>query len=229
MRSNVALVAMLSLTACAGSSDMSGPSAPTPVVPTSPAELPTVRLPIALSVGRGTTGGGTPVHVTGDRVARDATVTFGTTTVRTTYDPRHPSSVFVETPAHPAGLIDVTVVNPDGQTFRLSQGYEYVPQGSFDFNGDWVAIVGHGSADGSDMQMQFTVKTNVLVSASCTGSDGATRTVTLSTPVRDGEFSSGPHEGFALTGRILSNFQARGQITAPCGSRNEPWLGLHNH
>ncbi len=184
---------------------------------------------IALSVTRGTASGGTPVQVTGDRVAQGATVTFGTTTVRTTFDRRHPGSVFVETPAHPAGLIDVAVVNPDGQTFRLSQGYEYVPQEAFDFNGDWVALVGHGSDEGIDMPMQFTIKNNVLVTASCMSSDGRTRAVALSTPVRNGEFSSGPHEGFVLTGRILSNFQARGQMTAPCGSRNAPWIALHNH
>lgn len=225
IRSSIALVAVLSLAGCDDGTDpspMSGPSAPTPAVPSS--------APIALSVTRGTTSGGTPVNVIGDRVARGATVTFGTTAVRSRIEPQHPDlGIFVETPAHPAGLIDVTVVNPDGQTFRLNQGYEYVPQESFDFNGDWVAIVGHGSEDGTDMRMQFTIKNNVLVTASCMGSDGVTRTVALSTAVRNGEFSSGPHEGFVLTGRILSNFQARGQITAPCGSRNETWIGLYNH
>ena len=156
-------------------------------------------------------------------------IAFETTTVRTTADPRHPGTVFVEPPAHPAGLVDVTVVNPDDQSFRLSQGYEYVPQESFDFNGDWSAIVGHGSADGTDMAIQFTIRNNMLVTASCTGSDGVTRTVALSTAVKNGEFSSAPREGFVLTGRILSNYQARGQITARCGSRNEAWIALHNH
>ena len=60
IRSGVALVVVLGLAGCGDGADpspMSGPSAPTPTVPSS--------AQIALSVTRGTTSGGTTVQVTG--------------------------------------------------------------------------------------------------------------------------------------------------------------------
>ena len=130
------------------------------------------------------------------------------------FRPSPPGHSFRRNPRSSRWAIDVTVVNPNGQTFLLSQGYEYAPQESFDFNGEWTGW----TWDGSDVAVLFTIKNNVLVTASCMGTDGGTRTVALSTPVRNGEFSSGRYEGFVLSGRITSRFQALGQITAPCSS-----------
>ena len=239
VRPSIGLVVVLGLAGCGDGADplpMSGPSAPTapaPITPTAPPGGPSVRPPITLSVTRGTTRGGTGINLTateftGTVLQQGATVTFGTTLVRTYFDPQHQDvGLFVDTPAHTAGLIDVTIVNPNGQTFLLSQGYEYAPQESFDFNGEWTG----GTNDGSDVYLQFTIRNDVLVTASCQGdSGGVTRTVGLSTAVRNGEFSSGPHEGFVLSGRITSGFQARGQITAPCSSTTHPyWVVLNDH
>jgi hypothetical protein len=122
----------------------------------------------------------------------------------------------------------VTIVNPNGQAFLLSQGYEFAPQESFDFNGEWTG----GTNDAADMMyLQFTIRNNVLVTASCQGqSGGVTTTVARSTAVNNGEFSSGTHQGFELSGRITSGFQARGEITAPCSSSTRPyWVVRNDH
>lgn len=235
IRTTLRLVVVLGLAGCSDGEDpslLSGPSAPTASAPVTPP--PSGRPPITLSVTKGTTRGGTGINLTatpgtGTVLQQGATVTLGTTTVRTYFDPqRQDLGLFLDTPAHTAGLIDVIIVNPNGQTFLLSQGYEYAPQESFDFNGEWTG----GTNDGSEtVYLQFTIRNNVLVAVSCQGKSGSVaRTVALSTAVRNGEFLSGPHEGFVLSGRITSRFQAVGQITAPCGSGNPPYsVVLNDH
>ena len=62
--------------------------------------------------------------------------------------------------------------------------YEYAPQQSFDFNGNWDGV----SHDGQHTMIQFTIANNVLVTASCQGLGNAT--VSLSTAATNGDFSS---------------------------------------
>ena len=157
--------------------------------------------------------------ITGTELHKGATVMFGTTAVGSRSDHRTAStSLFVETPAHTAGVIDVTVVNIDGQMFRISQGYEYVSQQSFDFNGNWEGW----TTNGTDTLVQLTIRNNVLVTASCLGDQN--KTVKLTTDVVNGDFSLGRSDGFVLSGRIVSESQAVGQITAPpCIGNANPW------
>jgi hypothetical protein len=171
---------------------------------------------IALSINVGSTGGGTPVKITGTKLQQRATVTFGTATPTssTSWDPREVAgtSLLINTPAHAAGVVDVIVTNPNGETFRLNQGYEYAPQQSFDFNGDWDGV----TTDGSDALVQFTIRNNVLTTASCRYD--ATKTVVLSTAAMNGEFSSQAPGVFSLTGRIVSATEAIGTVSVRCAS-----------
>ncbi len=211
-----ALTVAVSLVGCNGDSSPVAPVAPTFA---RSAENPRV---IALSINVGSTGGGTPVKITGTELHQRAKVTFGTATPTssTGWDPREVTgtSLLISTPAHAAGVVDVIVTNPNGETFRLNQGYEYVPQQSFDFNGDWDGV----TTDGSDALVQFTISNNVLVTASCRYD--ATKTVVLSTPVMNGEFSPQAPGVFSLAGRIVSATDAIGTLNVPaCVNGTSPW------
>jgi hypothetical protein len=208
-----ALSVAASLVGCNGDSS--------PVAPTFARSRENPRV-IALSVNVGSTRGGTPIKITGTELHQRAKVTFGTATPTssTGWDPREVTgtSLLISTPAHAAGVVDVIVTNPNGETFRLNQGYEYVPQQSFDFNGDWDGV----TTDGSDALVQFTISNNVLVTASCRYD--ATKTVVLSTAVMNGEFSPQAPGEFSLAGRIVSATEAIGTLNAPtCVNGTSPW------
>ncbi len=150
-------------------------------------------------------------------------VTFGGFRVpREGWDPRVPGgasgSIIVDTPAHSAGVLDIIITNPDGQSVRLINAYKYVEQQSFDFNGAWQG----SSSDGSDIGVEFTIHDNVLIAASC---DGERRTtVALSSPTSDGEFYIDAGDGFVISGRIVSASDAIGTITAPACGNDVPWV-----
>jgi uncharacterized protein YegL len=80
----------------------------------------------SLTPSTGLTSGGTFVYLTGTNIEVGATVTFGTNTVNVTtfFDS---TQVKVKTPpsANGAGAVDVTITNPDGQSFTLPQGFTY--------------------------------------------------------------------------------------------------------
>ncbi len=76
----------------------------------------------------GTTLGGTEVTITGQNFAEGAMVVFGGSAVQ----PKEVTSttVRIETPRHEAGLVDVSVRNPDGQEAWALQVFEYVRMGT---------------------------------------------------------------------------------------------------
>ena len=215
-----ALSVAVSLVSCNRDSSPVVPD-PSPVAPTVALLQESPRV-IALSINVGSTRGGTPVKITGTGLHQRATVTFGTATpTRSTgWDPREVAgtSLLINTPAHAAGVVDVIVTNPTGEIFRLNQGYEYVPQQSFDFNGDWDGV----TTDGSDAWVKFTIRNNVLLTASCRYD--ATETVVLSTAVTNGEFSPQAPGVFSLAGRIVSATEAIGTLNVPaCVNGTSPW------
>lgn len=219
---SAALCIASSVSACGGDPS---PVAPTDsVFPQVPTPSVTALSVTALSVTVGSTAGGTPMKITGTGLGRGASVTFGSVTVTSmSYDPRDASgtSLLIDTPAHTAGMVDVTVTNPNrGQTFRLSRGYEYVPQESFDFNGDWDGV----TTNGTDSLVQFTIRNNKLVTASCRN-ELDNKIVALSSTVMNGQFSAEAEDGSVLSGRLVSATQAVGKITAPqCLLSNaNPW------
>lgn len=73
----------------------------------------------------GITAGGTAVFITGTDFQLGAKVTFGNKTVNLDYY-FDATKVKVKTPpAVSAGPVDVTITNPDGQSFTVSQGFTY--------------------------------------------------------------------------------------------------------
>jgi MYXO-CTERM domain-containing protein len=93
------------------------PPAPPPPPPDPPPTLATV-IP-----DRGPTAGGTAVTISGTGFAAGATVTVGGTAavVRTV----EPTAIEIDTPAHGAGRVDVTVTNHDGRAAALSGAFEF--------------------------------------------------------------------------------------------------------
>ena len=80
--------------------------------------------PTGISPASGTTGGGTPVTITGTGFAAGATVKFGGTSA-TGVTVGSSTSITATTPAHAAGTVDVVVTNTDSQSGTLSGGYTY--------------------------------------------------------------------------------------------------------
>jgi hypothetical protein len=171
-----------------------------------------------LSVNTGSTSGGTPLRIVGNGFHMGATATFGTAMVtRWGFDPRvaggASGSLLVKTPEHAAGLVDVIVTNPDGQSFRLARGFEFQTQESFDINGAWEG----GGSDGNHIGVALTVRNNVLIGASWESS--TLTTVNLTSPAANGEFSADTGDGFRISGRIVSPSDVIGKISAPsCGT-----------
>jgi hypothetical protein len=190
-------------------------SSATPTAPTAAVTRPSVS---TLSENIGSTKGGTPVSIVGTGFMMNATATFGSVKVaRHGWDPRvaggASGSLLINTPEHSAGLVDLIVTNPDGQSYRIANAFEYREQQSFDINGDWE---GYGS-DGNHINMAITIHNGVLTSASC--SYDTVDTVALSSPAANGEFSVDDGGGFRISGRIVSPFDVIGKISAPsCGA-----------
>lgn len=203
----VSLLALVGFgTGCGGSSVRA------PFQPTVSATPPSVA---AISPNTGSTAGSTTMKITGTGFESGATVTLGGASVKARfYSPEDGKTMYLDTPAHEAGTVDIVVTNPGGQTGRLTGGYTYAPPQTFDFNGDWVGV----GADGHDIEFAFTIHNNVLASVTCYTFPGQ-RIVTFSTPpsVSNGEFSFSGNDGVAVSGRIVSPSTAVGTIDiAPC-------------
>jgi IPT/TIG domain-containing protein len=163
----------------------------------------------------GTTAGGTPVVISGSQFRPGAKVTFGGIE---TVPFLHDGSLYLATPPHAAGAVDVAVTNAAAESHTLVNGYSYAPPESFDFNGTWV-----GSAGAEyELHIAVTIENDFVTSVRCDGSDPLT--FTAPPVVRNGAFSfSGA--GGAMTGRIVSPSGALGTIDiGPC--RNMEWFAL---
>jgi IPT/TIG domain-containing protein len=77
-----------------------------------------------VSPATGTTLGGEPVSLTGTGFEAGATVTFGG--VPATVDAVTATAISVTTPVHPAGVVEVVVVNPGGQAATLAASFTFV-------------------------------------------------------------------------------------------------------
>ncbi|WP_338868383.1 IPT/TIG domain-containing protein [Myxococcus stipitatus] len=77
-----------------------------------------------LSPVRGPGNGGTTVTLSGDGFAPGASVTFGGVAA-SRVEVASPSSLTATTPAHAAGVVAVTVTNPDGQGTTLPGAFTY--------------------------------------------------------------------------------------------------------
>jgi hypothetical protein len=82
---------------------------------------PTITVPIAPATGP--TNGATPITITGTQFQNGATVNVGSLPASNVVVTA--TSITAITPALPAGVADVTVINPDGGTATASDGFTY--------------------------------------------------------------------------------------------------------
>jgi hypothetical protein len=193
----------ISMWACGAGSPSTPAGSTTPVSTpvTISAITPSVK---TISPNVGSTGGGTSVTITGSGLLHGVTVTFDGVTVAARFDSRYIDRIFVATPPHAAGTLDVVVTNPGGQPGRLEGGYTYAPPLSFDFNGAWSGYPN----DGTDVAVEFTIQNDALVRVSC---DPAILTFPVPVPVTNGAFSFS-QDGVLMSGKIVSADQAVGAI-----------------
>jgi len=193
------------------------PLAPSPILP-SPIPAPATGLAVtAISPLVGSTGGSSQLRIVGTGFRSGATVSFDGVRVTTRFDGRLLNTMFLESPAHAAGTVDLTVTNPDGTQALLPRAFRYVSPDSFDFNGSWQAY----SFDGSDRVLDFTIESNTLVQATCWGAGG--EKVPLSIPsapsVAHGEFAFAGTDGTSMSGRMVAESEAVGTMNlAPCAN-----------
>ncbi|HSC29374.1 MAG TPA: IPT/TIG domain-containing protein [Vicinamibacterales bacterium] len=167
---------------------------------------------MSISPSIGSTGGATPVVITGTGFQRagyqsGVLVTLGDAVISPLY--ANSTTIWAEVPAHAPGQVDVVVTNWDGQTGRLSGAYTFALPESFDFNGNWQ------SDDHDGPPVRFTIQNDGLASVGC--GTATTRTFSPPIPVSNGEFSFSGDDGVAFSGRIVSPSIARGTISmAPC-------------
>lgn len=107
-----------------GCTGLGGSASDSVTVNVNPPPLPPTTASITPSTG--STGGGTPVTITGTGFRPGATVTFGVVAANGVVVVSA-TRITALAPAHAAGTVDVVVTNPDGQSARLSGAYTYAP------------------------------------------------------------------------------------------------------
>ena len=161
-----------------------------------------------ISPSSGTTGGGTPITITGTGFLVGASVTFGGSSA-TNISIVSATSITAVTPAHAAGPINVVVTNTDSQSGTLANGYSYVlyppprmtavsPVSGPTGGGTSVSITGTGFLAGASVTFGGTIATNlrVISSSSITATtpphvSGAVNVVITNTDAQSGSLSGG--------------------------------------
>jgi uncharacterized protein (TIGR03437 family) len=162
----------------------------------------------SLSPDAGSTDGGAEVLLMGSNFQPGARVTFDGVPVPLAYGGTQ--IMIAHPPAHAAGSVDVVVTNPDGNTAR--RVFSYASPGSFDFNGDWDAVV-----SGDAIVFRFTIRDNALASVTCR--TAAPIAPTPAPVVGSGGFSFSGADGTSMSGRLVAPSQAIGEINMPvCGA-----------
>jgi hypothetical protein len=180
---------------------------------------PAAPLIDVISPDTGSTGGSTPLKITGSGFQPGAVVFIdGIAISAFVLDSR---TIYACTPPHDAGRVDVVVANPDALSAWMSSAFSYVPPQTFDFNGDWIGVAGAEH----QREVRFTVRNNALVSVSCGGSGPV-----LFSPapvVEFGEFSVVRDDGIGVSARIVSATEAIGTINLdPCPYTN--WIATRS-
>ena len=202
---------LLALVALAAGCNSTPPTAP----PTGPSPAPVVR---SVTEPRGSTGGGAEVKIEGTGFLDGdggAVVIFGGVHA-SGVSHSGTSVIFATVPAHAAGLVDVVVNNPDGQSARLADAFTYVSPDSFDPNGEW-----NGSAVSGTAEFRFVIENSKLTAVSC-GTSGWVN-FSPAPSVSNGEFAFAREDGAAIAGRMVSAGYAIGTLNlAPCA--NTTWF-----
>jgi hypothetical protein len=125
----------------------------------------------------GPTSGGTAITIAGANFATGASVSIGGTAA-TGVSVVNSTTITASTPAHAAGLVGVTVTNPDGQSGTVASAFTYVapaptvtgvtPASGPMAGGTAVTISGTGFAAGATATVGGTAATGVVVVNSTT-------------------------------------------------------------
>jgi len=132
--------------------------------------------PVLLSVGplQGPTTGGNTVTLSGTGFTSGATVMFGDSSC-TSVNVLFPTLMTCTAPARPAGLVDVSVTNSDGQVSTLAGAYVYLvapavtsltPASGTTGGGTVVTIAGTGFSQNATVTVGGTACASVTVSSS---------------------------------------------------------------
>ena len=172
-----------------------------PPVATGPA--PTI---VSITPSLGSTFGGSWIAIFGTGLQRGVRVTFGDAAagMNARFDSRYTDRIYLDTPGHAAGAVDVVVTNPDRQSGRAAGAYMFAPPASFDVDGEW------GGFTPLEEWLTFTVAAGAVVSLSC--GDSGVIALSAPAPVRDGEFSHTDGSGVTITGRIVARGQSVGRV-----------------
>ena len=172
-----------------------------------------------VSPDTGSTGGSTPLKITGSGFQPGAVVFVdGIAISAFVLDSR---TIYACTPPHDAGQVDVVVANPDALSAWMTDAYTFMPPQTFDFNGDWIGVAGAEH----QREVAFTVRNNLLVSVSCGGSGPVT--FSPAPVVEFGEFSVVRDDGVGISARIVSATEAVGTINLePCPYTN--WIATRS-
>ena len=166
----------------------------------------------------GSIGGGASMTIIGTGFKPGVVAIFDGISVPARFDNRDIAiTMYLQTPPHADGAVDVVVMNPDGGSVRVSSGHACVSATSFDPNGPWTGFTN----DGSDRVMAFTIQNNMLISASCYSGLGDKFSLTLSSPspVSNGEFSFYWDDGIGMSGRMVSASEIVGTMNVGgCGA-----------
>jgi hypothetical protein len=125
----------------------------------------------SVSPTSGTTGGGTPVTITGVGFVPGASVRFGTTTA-TTVTVVSTNQILVVAPARSAGTVSIRVTNPNGELVTRENAYTYVttaaptvtsvtPSSGPLAGGNTVTIIGTSFNHGATVRFGTRVATSV--------------------------------------------------------------------
>jgi len=168
--------------------------------------------PVVTSISEsvGSTGGGATIVLSGTGFMTGANVTFNGVIGHAGMLPTaflYEGSLYVESPPHVPGLVDLVVTNPDGQSTRVANGYTYVLPETLDYNGEWEGGTGYDWL----APVRFTIRNNALVNLTC-----GSASVTFSAPlpvVSGGQFSI-KTDNVVMSGRIITATSATGTINA---------------
>jgi hypothetical protein len=158
----------------------------------------------------GATRGGTPVTITGSGFRTGASISIGGA-VSSPFV-QSANTIYVRTHGHVAGMVDVRVTNPDGQSTVFDDGFAFVDPSTFDFNGDWEGgAYSTGMAD--HVLFRLKVRDNVVLSVTCL--KDVEIPLSPAPQIKQGEFTFTGSGGTMLTGMILGPDYAEGAINIP--------------
>ena len=163
----------------------------------------------------GSTGGRTPITISGSGFQRGLRLTVDGIKHNNLYSGDTIAKLFTE--AHAAGTVDVIVTNPDGG--QASRKFTYASPATFDFNGVWQGFA--EDFDGAvGAPFVLTIRDNLVVSVSCGASS-----LTLDPPpvVANGQFRSVYSNGGLIEGSIVSPNFASGYVNLGSCASSPYW------